>query len=81
MRCLIVVNISHAVHNCMRFLNMLRWFCAFVHARVFVNAFESVRNCLRGCGYPVCIIIRFFEGMMLVKTNPPSVKAGYGPVY
>ena len=22
----------------------------------------------------------FFEGMMLVKTNPPSVKAGYGPV-
>ena len=24
--------------------------------------------------------IKFFEGTMLVKTNPPSVKAGYGSV-
>ena len=24
-------------------------------------------------------IIKFFEGITLVKTNPPSVKAGYGP--
>ena len=23
--------------------------------------------------------IKFFEGIMLVKTNPPLVKAGYGP--
>ena len=24
--------------------------------------------------------IKFFEGIMLAKTNPPLVKAGYGPV-
>ena len=58
--------------NCM---NILRPFCACVHARVFMYSCESVMNCS-------CVNKnKVFEGILLVKTNPPSVKAGYGPGY
>ena len=36
-RCIIVMNIMNILHS----------FCACVHSREFVNACESVRNCLR----------------------------------
>ena len=38
-----------------------------------------VRTCIHRAYLFVCIIRRFFGGIMLVKTNRPSVKAGYGP--
>ena len=41
--------------------------------RVCLCICESVMNCLRVHKKKV------FEGILLVKTNPPSVKAGYGP--
>ena len=44
-----------------------------VHARVFVHAYESRRNYIHACNK------KFFEGIMLVETNPPAAKAGYGP--
>ena len=46
-----------------------------VHARVFVHAYESGRNCIHACNRT------FFEGRMLVENEPPppAAKAGYGP--
>ena len=47
--------------NCMNILHLL---CACVHKCEFVNACESVRNCLRVC---VMHNIKFFK----VKNEPP----------
>ena len=60
---------------CLNCMNILGSFCACVHESVCVClcTCESVMNCLRVHKKKV------FEGILLVKTNPPSVKAGYGP--
>ena len=49
--------------------------CVRSCACVYVLICESVMNCS-------CVNKnKVFEGILLVKTNPPSVKAGYGPGY
>ena len=69
LRCLIFVNISHAVHNCFNAFSGHSAFvlcmlsCACVCERIWLS--EELPACL--C---VFIIIRFLK-MMLVKTNPP----------
>ena len=57
------MNITHAVHTCYEFYEHSA-FVVCMRFCEFVNAFESVRNCLRVC---VMHNIKFFK----VKNEPP----------
>ena len=69
----------------MLYMNILRSFCARVHARVFLHAScESMMNRMHACVYAEGSNNKCFEGIMLGISDdepppPPLVKAGYGP--
>ena len=52
-------------HIVMAFFNILHSFRVCVHARVFVNAYESGRNYIHSCNK------KLFEGIRLVENEPP----------
>ena len=61
----IVVVLSCVASYCYARFKILRSFHVCVHARVFVHAYESGRNYIHACNK------KFFEGIMLVKNEPP----------
>ena len=61
----IVVVLSCVASYCYVFFNSLRSFRVRVHARVFVQVYDSGRNYIHACNK------KFFEGIMLVENERP----------
>ena len=72
---IIVVVLSCVASYCYAFFNIMRSFRVCVYARVFVHAYDSLRNYIHACNKT------FFEGVILVVNDPLRRKLITGLLY